>query len=128
MDTHQIKEGLLDYRIQEELSQKEMAEKLSMSEEDYMQYESEEPPVPDIDTLCLMSEVTNRSVDYLLFGRKAAEDKALKKLPKDFQVLCEMSRDLDFQNAESFQTIFRFMKFLEKMQNKNNEEKTDGNI
>lgn len=122
MDTYQIKEGLLDYRIQEELSRKEMAEKLSMTEEAYAQYESEEPPIPDVDTLCRMSEVTNRSVDYLLYGKKAAEDKALKKLPKDFQMLCEMSRGLDFQNTESFQTIFKFMKFLEKMQNKNNDE------
>lgn len=85
MDTYQIKEGLLDYRIQEELSRKEMAEKLSMTEEAYAQYESEEPPIPDVDTLCRMSEVTNRSVDYLSMAKKQPRTKRLKSFQRIFR-------------------------------------------
>lgn len=121
MDKYKIKEGLMDYRLRKNLTLEEMSKRLSMPEEVYAAYESEEPPIPDLDTLCRMARVTNKSVDYLLFGKKAVEDKALQKLPKDFQMLCEMYRHLDGPNTEHMQFMYRFLKFLQEEQNKKNE-------
>lgn len=127
MYTYKINEALLEYRLQEKLSRKEMAEKLSMSEDLYVRYESEEPPVPDVDTICLMSEVTGRFVDYLLQGKKAAGDRALQRLPKDFQMLCEIYGSMKNLDIKQLQRIDRFLDFMEKEKNKS-EEKTDGNV
>lgn len=121
MYTYKINEALLDYRLQKKLSQREMAEKLSMSEKTYAQYESSEPPVPDVDTVCLMSRVTGHSVDYLLQGKEAAGDRAFQRLPKDFQMLCEIYGSLDELGMEELERIHRFLNILE-------EEKTDKNV
>lgn len=127
MYTYKINEALLDYRLQENLSQEEMAKKLSISEELYAQYESEDPPVPDVDMICLMSKVTGRSVDYLLHGKKAAGEKAFQKLPKDFQIICELYGSMGNSDMEQLQRINRFLDFMEKAKNKS-EEKTDKNV
>lgn len=127
MYTYKINEALLEFRLQENLSQKEMAEKLSMSEELYARYESEKPPIPDVDTICLMSRVTNRSVDYLLQGKKEAGYKAFQRLPKDFQILCEIYGSLDDPGTEQLQRIYRFSNFVDK-ELKKSDEKTDKNV
>lgn len=127
MYTYKINEALLEYRLQEKLSRKEMAEKLSMPEDLYVRYESEEPPVPDVDTICLMSEVTGRSVDYLLQGKKAAGDRAFQRLPKDFQMLCEIYGSMKSLDIKQLQRVERFLAFMEKEKHKS-EQKTDGNV
>lgn len=69
MGEYKIRDGLIDYRRSANLTQKEMGEKLFMSRQTYAKYESKKPPVPDLDTLCRMAEVTNKSVDYLLLAK-----------------------------------------------------------
>lgn len=127
MYQYKIKEGLIGYRHQEHLSQEEMGRKLSMSEQEYARYESDQPPTPDVDTICRMAEVTGKSVDYLLFGKEIVEDRAFKRLPEDFQFLCAAYRKLGIQNTEKLQLLYRFIKFMKAEQNKT-EPKTDKNV
>lgn len=125
MDKFKIKEGLTEYRLRNHLSLREMAERLSMTEEVYAQYESEHPPTPDVDTLCRMAQAVNKSVDYLLLGKETVEARALKKLPEDFQILCDLYLHMNLQNTEKFQFMCRFLKFLREEQEKNEQKPSD---
>lgn len=113
MGEYKIRDGLIDYRHSENLTQKEMGEKLFMSRQTYAKYESKKPPVPDLDTLCRMAEVTNQSVDYLLFGKESSKNTVFGDLSENLQLLCETYFHLDIQNLTNFQFMRMVLKFLE---------------
>lgn len=61
-------EILTNLRKQNGFTQKEMAQKLKMTQQAYSRYERSECQ-PDIDTLCKLADIFEVSVDYLL-GRE----------------------------------------------------------
>lgn len=113
MGEYKIREGLIDYRRSAHLTQAQMGEKLFMSRQVYARYESKKPPVPDLDTLCRMAEVTGKPVEYLLFGKETSEDKVFKELPENLQLLCRMYFHLNIQGTTNFQFMYILLKFLE---------------
>lgn len=113
MGKYKIREALIDYRHSQKLTQEEMSKKLFISRQTYAKYESKTPRIPDLDTLCRMAEVMDKSVDYLLFGKEASKDRIFRDLPQNLQLLCEMYFHLNIQNLTNFQFMSMILKFLE---------------
>ena len=66
-------EILKDLRLQNGLTQKDMAKKLQMCQQTYSRYERQECE-PDLKTLCKIADILEVSVDYLL-GRETPPNK-----------------------------------------------------
>lgn len=111
-------EILKQLRTQNGFTQKEMAQKLKMTQQAYSRYERAECQ-PDIDTLCKLADIFEVSVDYLLGRETAQKNTALiekdgitdvaKNFIKEFQDVLSEKRFRDLAK------LYRAMNDLQKV-------------
>lgn len=99
-------ENIKNLRIKNNLTQKELAEKLNLSRPTIGRYESDER-FPDKETIIDLAELFDVSIDEI-FGRenyrnkKALTEENSFKVNKIDKILCKKEIDKDYLNDEEF--------------------------
>lgn len=112
-------EILKQLRTQNGFTQKEMAQKLKMTQQAYSRYERAQCQ-PDIDTLCKLADIFEVSVDYLL-GRETPPNKNTALVNKDgvtdvaLNYIKEFESIINEKRFRDFSKLYRAMNDLQKV-------------